>query len=82
MSTRKRPHPARRARTITGAGSVAAVLAMSGSLAVHGAATTTVTTGPAASASSGVALATTTTTVAAATPAAASAVASTHSSGS
>jgi len=31
----KRPPPARRARTVTGASSVAAVLAMSGYLAVH-----------------------------------------------
>jgi len=92
----KRPHPARRARTVTGASSVAAVLAMSGYLAVHHLESTSTSTSTktasvqAASTSydgdddaDDVATTTTTsTTIAAAQPATPSAVATTKSSGS
>jgi hypothetical protein len=89
----KRPHPARRARTVTGASSLAALLGITGFLAAHhidtGSKTATVQATSTSTSDDGdrdaddVATTTTTsTTIAAAQPATPSSVATTQSSGS
>ena len=74
----KRPHPARRARAVTGAGSLAAATLLTGYLGVHAGTTTTVT----AAATTTTTVASETTTIAPAQPASPSAVATTTSAGS
>ena len=88
----KRPHPARRARTVTGASSLAALLGITGFLAAHhvdtGSKTAAVQTtstsydGDSDADDASTTTTTTSTTVAAAQPATPSSVATTQSAGS